>query len=63
MRDGGQAAFEGRRRTAASCFQAHPPQAVARRVRLERDELAQYFKGLDRVAASRLLVSRHLYLP
>jgi hypothetical protein len=46
----------------AKRFQAHPPPAVARRVRLERDDL-EAVQGPDRAAASRLFLSHDLHPP
>ena len=43
---GGRVEFKGRRRTIARCRQANPLQPVARRGRLEREELAPV-KGPD----------------
>ena len=53
---GGQVNFGGGRLTVASRLQAYPPEQVARRARLERDELAQ-LKGPERATKSWLLLS------
>jgi hypothetical protein len=54
---GGRVEFGGGRRTVASRLQAHPPQPVARRGRLERDDLAQCCKGPERAAEFRFFLS------
>ena len=60
---GGRVEFRGGRRAVASRLQAHPPQPVARRGRLERDELAQDCQGPERASVFRLLMSHRLRLP
>lgn len=54
---GGRVVFKGGPRAVASCLQAHPPQPVARRGRLERDDLAQCCKGPERAAEFRFFLS------
>ena len=49
---GGRAEFRGGRRPVAGRLEADPPQPVAGRGRLERDDLAQCDKGPKRVAGS-----------
>ena len=49
---GGRVEFRGGCLTVARRLQAHPPQQVARRVRLERDDLAQCCKGPERATKS-----------
>src|SRR5262249_39929586 len=43
--DAGRVELRGECRTVTSCLQADPPQPVARRRRLKRDDLAQRRKG------------------
>src|SRR5262249_40641479 len=59
MRKGGRVVFPGGRRTEASRLQPHPPQAVARRDRPERDGLAPVQRP-DRTAAFGLSLWHHL---
>ena len=58
---GWHVAFKGGLRTAARRLQADPSQSVARRVRLEREDLAPV-QWADYVAAPRLFLSHHLLL-
>jgi hypothetical protein len=58
---GWHVAFKGGLRTAARRLQADPSQSVARRGRLEREDLAPV-QATDCVAAPRLVLSHHLLL-
>jgi hypothetical protein len=59
---GGQVEFQGGRRGVARRLQADPAQPVARRGRLERDDL-EPVQGPERVAVPRLFLSHDLPLP
>src|SRR5258708_6460369 len=59
---GGRVVFPGERRTVTSRLQADLPQPVARRGRLDREDL-EPLQGPERAAVSRFLLSHHLRLP